>query len=420
MPSLQKMGQILCRHPELDAEFRQALVELEDSLKNLSFDRLQPKLKQALLGMDSDHGIEAENKILAEASVCAVVPGKAAGSASGKTQSVVLKLVKPGIQENLARELSLLDRLAFYLAERQQDWGLENFQFQDTFRQVRWLLENEIDLTREQNNIRTAFGYYAAKSDVVIPELFSCSTPTMTVMSRVSGYKITAVNHLTDQQRRLLAQTLAKACILDPIQELRPTSIFHGDPHAGNIAYCFEGRHPQLIFYDWGMMGRLSRNERFDFSMLALGFLLKSVDIILHATNNITHGQVSCHEKQEAVIHRAINKVIASHGGNPTAVLGAIEKLFEELAYKGIVFSSNLFMYEKAQVTLKGIFAEIDPEFKMDAYLAWVSVGKFLSDIAHLRYHLVALEEAWRLYMRYFKQMMDLQKQLAGYMLKSG
>jgi ubiquinone biosynthesis protein len=349
---------------------------------------------------------------MAEASVCAVIPAKATFSTAGERQPAVLKLVKPGIKENLELELAILDRLALYLEERQQDWGLDNFKFKDTFQQVRWLLTNEIDSTLEQDNIRTAFKYYRHNPNVVIPQVLSCSVSTMTVMSRENGCKITDVGLLKVQQRRLLSQLLARTCILEPIQDLRPTSIFHGDPHAGNIAYRFEKSRPQLVFYDWGMMGRLSRKERFDFSILSLGFLLNSVEIVAHAANNITDGQVCRQKRMQVAINGTVKRLMTTYGGKPAGVLRAVEKLFEELAYKGIVFSNNLFMYEKAQITLKVILKEIDPGFKTDDYLAWVSVGKFLSDLICMRFHLLALEEAWLIYWRYFKQIINLQKQL--------
>ena len=104
--------------------------------------------------------------------------------------------------------------------------------------------------------------------------------------------------------------------------------------------------------------------------------------------------------------------MLNAHGGRPAGILRGIEHLFEVLTFKGVLFSSNLFMYEKSQVTLKGILRAIDPDFDVDAYLAWVAAGKFLSDIFHLRFHWLALEEAWRLYWRYFSQVYRLQIQL--------
>ena len=57
----------------------------------------------------------------------------------------------------------------------------------------------------------------------------------------------------------------------------------HGDPHAGNLAYVFKSGRPQIIFYDWGMLGHLSKLERFAMILLTLGLMAGSIG---HELNN--------------------------------------------------------------------------------------------------------------------------------------
>ncbi len=118
MPTLQKLGQIICRSPGLDPEFKQALIGLEDNIKTLSYGRLQPVLAKEIKSLGSDYRVITEKRVLAEASVCAVVPAKVLLSKVRRTYEGVLKMVKPKVKRYMPGELALLDRLVSFLDRR--------------------------------------------------------------------------------------------------------------------------------------------------------------------------------------------------------------------------------------------------------------------------------------------------------------
>ncbi|MBW2368933.1 MAG: hypothetical protein JRH15_13715, partial [Deltaproteobacteria bacterium] len=73
MPTLQKLGQIICRSPGLDPEFKQALIDLEDNIHTISFDQLEPIAAKETAIFEAECELKMEKRILAEASVCAVI-----------------------------------------------------------------------------------------------------------------------------------------------------------------------------------------------------------------------------------------------------------------------------------------------------------------------------------------------------------
>ena len=193
MPSLQKLGQIICRSPGLDPQVKDSLTDLEDKIETVTYGRLRPFLKKAIQTTGPEFTITPEKKILAEASVCAVVPAKVRIGKKGPDVSSVLKMVKPAVRKNLPTELLLLDRTVTFLDDNRSRWGLGDFSFQGTLSQVRRLLENEVDLTMEQANLDKALSYHASDNAVLVPVRSAASTPLMTVMSRLDGAKITDV-----------------------------------------------------------------------------------------------------------------------------------------------------------------------------------------------------------------------------------
>ncbi len=74
LPTLQKLCQIICRSPGLDPEFKKSLVDLEDNTTSVTYRTLQSTIEKEL--SSSRHNLTLSRKILAEASVCAVVPGE--------------------------------------------------------------------------------------------------------------------------------------------------------------------------------------------------------------------------------------------------------------------------------------------------------------------------------------------------------
>jgi ubiquinone biosynthesis protein len=243
-----------------------------------------------------------------------------------------------------------------------------------------------------------------------VPRKLPGSSPDMTVMSRVEGRKITDVAHLTKEEKRRLAGALAKTCILRPIQDLNETSIFHGDPHAGNLAYTFEGSRPRIILYDWAMLGRLNRMDRFAMVLLAFGLVSRSSVAVYLAADIITNGQMSNDKKISANMMHIIDQVIANRPNRIRGVFSSIEELFEAFTFQGVTFRADLLMYQKALVTLKGVMADIDPNFDRDDYIVWSAMCCFWNDLFKFNFHRLILTETWKLSRFSIGRFLDIQK----------
>lgn len=410
MPTLQKLGQVIGRTPGLSPEFRQALTELENNVHTLDYGHLKGGLDAERAAMHPQFTITPENRILAEATVCAVVPAVVADHPNARRWRAVLKMVKPAIRRHLPAELALWSRLGDYLDCHRDRWGLGEFQFRKTIDQTRHLLENETDLPAEQANLDAARAYYAGNDAVILPERLPVSTPEITAMTRVDGRKITDVGHLSDQQRRQLAATLARVCILRPVQDLRPEAIFHGDPHAGNIAYTFEGARPQIILYDWAMTGRLKRLERFGLLLLGAGLLTRNRTISMLAADFLSGGKATERRETADAVRSLLDKTVCRQGPAFAGILSAIEHLFDGMSRLGIVFSTDLLMFQKAMVTLKGVLADIDPSFNRDDHLISAAIVGFINDFVRFRPQRLLVREIWQLYPFNFGRAMEVQQ----------
>lgn len=431
MPTLHKLGQIIGRTPGIDPEFKASLVNLEDNISTITYDDLHKPLMDELDHNCSGLNLVMERNILAEASVCAVIAGKVPDNRYKKkliklpnqsmdenrekgpieaAREVVFKIVKPSIKKHMSSELLIWRRLGEYLDANKERWGLGEFQFKGTIAQVSRLLENEVDLHLEQQNLEEVRHYYQSDISVSIPEKLSVSTSGVTVMTRLDGNKITDVDHLSDWQRRSLAKKVTRICILQPVIELDKKSIFHGDPHAGNIAYQFDNDKPEIIFYDWAMVGRLKRLERLSVILMVAGLVAGNATVIYYAADIMSGGKITADTKLACRVHNLVTDIIASRENRINGVLCSVEFLIEQIMYEGVVFSSDLLIFEKSLVTLKGVLADIDPTFDRDEYVVWCAAAQLASDIAHFRLQSMILKEIWTLYKYSLSLFLDIQK----------
>ncbi len=418
MPILQKLGQIICRNPGLDPSLKKALIRLEDNVDSISYADLKPHIQKEIQATGLADNMEVEETILAEASICAVSSGALRGIHPEKESQIVLKIVKPSVQQNLKNELETFDLLADYFDQNKKKWDIGNLQFRDTFSQVRHMIENEVNLPIEQSNLAEARTYYRNDKHIIVPEPFGCSTPHMTVMSRLNGNKITDVEHLTAEQRHLLASNIVDICILKPLQDVRTFTIFHGDPHAGNIAYRFEGKKPQIIFYDWGMMGQLSQRQRYALGLMAFGSLLNSPETIIFAVQLAT--EIAIDRDKIPILRDSIVKVLNDRDRGLGSLLSTLEKLFESLSQNGIIFPNDFLMFEKAMVTLNGVLADIDPDFSRDHYLLQASLREFFFSIIRMQFQLDILNKTLSMYRFSFWELLKFQKSVTRYTLENG
>ncbi|MBW2007773.1 MAG: AarF/ABC1/UbiB kinase family protein [Deltaproteobacteria bacterium] len=416
MPTLQKLGQVIARNPRLDPRFRASLVDLEDNLHTMTYAHLRRLAEKQVKAAACRGRIMPQRRILSEASVCAVVPARVE-PATGPSMDAVLKFVKPRVRRTLKAELRLLDSVAEFMEGCKEAWGLSGFRFREILQEARGVVEREVDLISEQKNLAEARSHYASNRGLLVPAVLKVSTPFMTVMAREEGRKITDVGHLDAGERRRLAQALVDTCILAPVRELRGTGIFHGDPHAGNLAYRFSNGKPVLILYDWAVMGRLNRLEQFAFILLTLGLILGNAEAVFYAGDMITGGQLTAEPDRERVFRDIVRKTLAERTGRLKGILASVEALFEAFTYEGVVFSADLMMYKKALFTLQGVLAEVDPTFDRDAYLVRAAAAAFLDDLFRIRLRPV-MREIWSLYRRSFMLFFRIQKVILRFLVE--
>jgi predicted unusual protein kinase regulating ubiquinone biosynthesis (AarF/ABC1/UbiB family) len=137
--------------------------------------------------------------------------------------------------------------------------------------------------------------------------------------------------------------------------------IFHADPHPGNLSVTGDGK---IILYDFGMIGSLDKNTRFQLLSLYEGLVSEDPDAIIDALLGLNALSPAANR---GVIRQSMNMIIAGmQGKNPNEM--EIRELLE--IANSVIFEfpfklpRSLVLYMRMSSLLEGICMQLDPDFQ--------------------------------------------------------
>ncbi len=358
VPGLQKLGQVIARNQHLRPALRNALVRLENGIRDVQLEEVVAIIRQELGPRVEKYGVKIAPTILSEASVSAVVRFTWRDPHSGERERGVFKVLKPHIPEYFAEDMDYLQGLAQYFADQHRTYGFPANLLPDTFKKVRRLLRHEVNFVREQKTLVEAWNLYRSMKGVRVPRVIQpLCTSRITALTEERGIKVTnAAARLPASRRRKVSEQLIEALVAVPLLAAQENAIFHGDPHAGNLLY--DNRTGELTIIDWALRERLSRDQR---RHLALLFLMVSLRDPLGASNEVL-ALTQQHIKSASPKGKMISEFVRSFlGGLPAVRSKGVDAmiLLERLAMKDVKFPGPLIMLSKVMFTLDGILADI-------------------------------------------------------------
>jgi ubiquinone biosynthesis protein len=362
-PALHKLGQVLARDRRLPPELRGHLQRLESLPATTPLTAIEETLDREL-GPLKRLGVTLQPPALAEASVAVVVPFLLDdGADRHPPRRGVFKMLKPGIEERLARELGVLQEVGSLLDDRCAAFGIPPLDYRDTFDQVREKLETEVDLRGEQRHLLQAAETYAREPEVHIPRSFPFCTRRVTAMERIDGHKVTEPGEHSPAARQRLAGLIVEALIAGPIWSPAPAAVFHADPHAGNLFVTPQGR---LAILDWSLIGTLGELERISMNRLLLGALSLDAATVREALASLATGGRIDAPAFERVVCDALRQV--RHGRFP-GVAWLTDLLDDAVLRGGLRAPADLILFRKALLTLEGVLTDVSGAVRIDDLL---------------------------------------------------
>lgn len=248
-PTYIKLGQVLALRQDLLPEsITSELKNLLDRLPVVPFDRylrlIEADLARPIASMFSwVDPIPTGSASIAQIHRATTLEG----------DSVILKVVKPGIRETLNRDAILLRMLGVILQR-----FLSQYRPKQLIAEFVEYTRREVDLRREADNAESFAANFHDLPGVAFPRIFrDYSGRSVLCMEFFKGYKPGApeTDRLTPEDRDKLVD-LGAASI---IRMLFKDGFFHADLHPGNLLIL---PGPRLGFIDLGMVGRFDNDLR--------------------------------------------------------------------------------------------------------------------------------------------------------------
>ena len=255
-PIFIKFGQILStRRDLLPEDIAEEFAGLQDRVPPFSGETAAEIVRHALGRPVEEIFSEFVREPLASASIAQV---HAARLKDGR--EVVVKVVRPGIEKVIRRDVSLLHFVAD-LAHRY--WpDARRLHPREVVAEYEKTILDELDLLREAASASQLRRNFEGSDLLYVPEVhWEYTRRPVMVMERVSGIPISNVDALLDAGIDL--RVLAERGVEIFFTQLMRHNFFHADMHPGNI--FVERAHPDRPSYvavDFGIMGSLSEQDQ--------------------------------------------------------------------------------------------------------------------------------------------------------------
>ncbi len=247
-PIFVKFGQILSTRKDLlPDDIADELAKLQDQVPPFDSQLATAIIEQTYGRPVQDIFARFETVPLASASVAQV---HAATLNSG--EDVVVKVLRPGIEPVIRRDVSLLHYIAG-LAERYWSEG-RRLRPREIVAEFEKTLYEEMDLLREAANASQLRRNFEGSNLLHVPEVYwpYCHRNVM-VMERIYGIPVSDLDAL--REAGVDMKSLSERGVEIFFTQVFRHNFFHADMHPGNI---FVSREGQYMAVDFGIMGTLS------------------------------------------------------------------------------------------------------------------------------------------------------------------
>jgi ubiquinone biosynthesis protein len=361
-PIFVKFGQILSTRRDLvPPDIAEELALLQDRVAPFDGATAQRLVEQALARPVSEAFASFDTTPLASASIAQVHAATLPALPGQAPREVVVKVLRPGIEGQIAADVGLLKSVAA-LVDRTHP-SADRIRPREIVAEIENTLAAELDLQREGANASVLRRFWQDSPDLYVPEvIWSHTAQRALTMERVHGIPSDDIAALDAAgiDRKALA---AKGVRVFYTQVFRD-NFFHADAHAGNIWVDSDPARkadPRFIALDFGIMGQLSDEDQF---YLAENFMaIFNRDYRRIAELHVQAGWMPAHIRIDE-LEAAARAVCEPYFTRPLSEISFAEvmlKLFRTAQRYELTLQPQLILLQKTLLNIEGIGRLLDP-----------------------------------------------------------
>jgi len=348
-----KLGQFLATRPDIIGEkISKELEKLQDKLP--AFDSIKAKniLKEEV-GEGNFHKITNISEPVAAASIAQV--HFATINTSDEIKDVAIKILRPDIEKIFNEELDALMLLAYVI--------------QSLIKKTKRLkLIEVVQLLREITNVEMDLRFEAAAANELyentkndlgfkVPKIYwDYTSKRVLCLDKINGISIRETESL--RLENIDTKKIAKNIIQHFLRHAVRDGFFHADMHQGNL---FVNKDGTIVPVDFGIMGRLDKNNRKYLAEILYGFIKRDYKKVaeVHFLAGLVSKQVSIDEFALAL--RSIGEPIFGQSVKNISGGKLLSQLFEITEKFNMQTQIQLLLLQKTMVVVEGVARNLDP-----------------------------------------------------------
>lgn len=354
-PTFIKVGQIASTRPDVIPEnIILELEKLQDQVAPFSYEKVQ-EIIEVEIGLKV-HEVFAE---FSKTPLAAASIGQVHRAVLRTGEEVAVKIQRPQITKIIETDLEILCDLAG-AAEQRIEWA-KLYHIKEVVEEFARSLLSELDYLTEGRNSEKIAKQFLNEPLIHIPKVYwHYSTKKVLTMEYIHGTKLNDHHELID--RGYHRKEIAKRIIEAILHQILVEGFFHGDPHPGNI---FIMTNEIVSFIDFGMVGRLTPEMKYQFATLVIAMMRKDTDSILKAV--LKMGFVP-NDINDSLLRIDIDNLKEQYFDIPLSQVSlgkAVKELFAVANKHHIRMPADLTLLGKCLLTLEGMVEKLDPELSI-------------------------------------------------------
>jgi len=357
-PSYIKLGQFLATRDDIiGRELARDLSELQDRLPPFPMEEAENAVEEALGAKTS----EIYNKFgppVAAASIAQVHKAEVTDK-DGNTKPVAVKILRPKVETQFGKDLesyyfaaNLIER--FHPPSRR----LRPVAVVDTLAKS---VAIEMDLRMEAAAISEMAENVANDEGFRVPNVdWSRSAKRVLTLEWIDGTPLSDLAALkeTGHDLKRVGRTLIQSFLRHAMRD----GFFHADMHQGNLFVDDEG---DIIAVDFGIMGRLSRNERRFLAEILYGFIQRDYKRVSEV--HFEAGYVPRRHSVEmfAQALRAVGEPLMDRTAEEISMAQLLGQLLQYTEVFDMQTQPQLLLLQKTMVVVEGVGRALDPKLNI-------------------------------------------------------
>jgi len=349
-----KLGQFLATRPDIiGQDVSKELEKLQDKLPAFDLSEAKNILKKEL-GNENFSQITNISNPVAAASIAQV--HFATIVSSNQKKEVAIKILRPNIEKLFNEELDALMLLAYIVQSLLQK--TKRLKLIEVVQLLREITNVEMDLRFEAAAANEL--YENTKNDIgfKVPKIYWNQTSKKVLcLDRIDGVSIRDIEKLKSLNIDL--KKIAKNIIQHFLRHAVRDGFFHADMHQGNL---FVSKDGDIIPVDFGIMGRLDKNNRKYLAEILYGFIKRDYKKVaeVHFLAGLVSKEVSMDEFAQAL--RSIGEPIFGQSVKNISGGKLLSQLFEITEKFNMQTQIQLLLLQKTMVVVEGVARSLDPD----------------------------------------------------------